>query len=163
MPQRHGPAHELSQLPPFVHCSREELRRVERLRTRLSVRPGTVLARQGCQCLEFGVIVEGTACVTRDGHELELLEPGQYFGEIGMVLAVPNPATIVTCSAMRLDVMSRQEFRSAYSTMLSMRVHIACQIDRRIATWLGQRPCVPATLQVRALTTAQSGDYTLAS
>ena len=61
MPQRHASAHELRQLPPFAHLSKQELRLLERLRTNISVPPGTVLARQGHPCLEFGIVVEGTA------------------------------------------------------------------------------------------------------
>ena len=106
MPQRHASAHELRQLPPFAHLSKQELRLLERLRTNISVPPGTVLARQGHRCLEFGIVVEGTARVTRDGREIALLESGQHFGEIGIVRAVPNPVTIVACTAVTLEVMS---------------------------------------------------------
>jgi CRP-like cAMP-binding protein len=146
-------SHELRQLPPFAHLSTQELRVLERLRAKLSVPPGTALSRQGHLCLEFGIVVEGTARVTRDGREIALLESGQHFGEIGIVRAVPNPVTIVACTAVTLEVMSVREFRSAYTTMPALRDHIDVQIDRRIATWLGPRPSVPA----------READYTLAS
>ena len=70
MPQRHASAHELRQLPPFARLSKQELRCLERLRTNIPVPPGKVLARQGHPCLEFGIVIEGTALVTRDGHEI---------------------------------------------------------------------------------------------
>jgi CRP-like cAMP-binding protein len=163
MPQRHASAHELRQLPPFAHLSEQELHRLERLRTNVSVRPGKVLARQGHPLLEFGVVVEGTALVTRDGHEIALLESGQHFGEIAIVRAVPNPVTIVACTAVTLEVMSVREFRSAYSTMPALRDHIDDQIDRRIATWLGPRPPDPAAQLVPTLLPAHEEGYTLAS
>ena len=59
MPQGHVSAHELGQLPPFAHLSKEELRRLERLRTSISLPPGKVLARQGHRCLEFGIVIDG--------------------------------------------------------------------------------------------------------
>ncbi len=163
MPQRYAHAHELGQLPPFTRLSKQELRLLERLRSSISVPPGRVLARQGHLCLEFGIMVEGTAPVTRDGREIALLESGQHFGEIGIVRAVPNPVTIVACTAVTLEVMSVREFRSAYTTMPALRDHIDVQIDRRIATWLGPRPDVPAAERVRTLRPAHEVGYTLAS
>jgi signal-transduction protein with cAMP-binding, CBS, and nucleotidyltransferase domain len=163
MPQRHASADELPQLPPFAHLSKQELRCLERLRTNIPVPPGKVLARQGHVCLEFGIVIEGTALVTRDGHEIALLESGQHFGEIGIVRVVPNPVTIVACTAVTLEVMSAQEFRSAYTTMPAFRDHIDNQIARRIATWVGPRPSVPAAQLVRTLLPAHDVDYTLAS
>jgi len=163
MPQRHASAHELRQLPPFAHLSTQELRCLERLRTNIPVSPGTVLARQGHVCLEVGIVIEGTALVTRDGHEIALLESGQIFGEIGIVRVVPNPVTIVACTAVTLEVMSVAEFHSAYATMPALRDHIENQIDRRIATWLGPRPSVPAAQRVRTVLPADEVGYTLAS
>jgi potassium-dependent mechanosensitive channel len=148
------------QLPLFAHLSEQELRCLDRLRTNISVRPGKVLARQGQLLLEFGIVIEGTAVVTRDGHEIALLESGQYFGEIGLVRAVPNPVTIVACTAVTLEVMSAREFRSAYTTMPALRDHIDHQIERRIATWLGPGSSVPVAPRVR---TADEVGYTLAS
>ncbi len=141
----------------------QELRLLEQLRSNISVPPGTVLARQAHPCPEFGIVVEGTARVSRDGHEIALLESGQHFGEIGMVLAVPNPATIVACTSVTLEVMSVREFRSAYATMPALRDHIDVQIDRRIATWLAPRPTVPVTQRVRTLPRTCEVGYTLAS
>ncbi len=163
MPPCDATAHELRELVPFAHLSKKELRLLERLRANISVPPGTVLARQGHPCLEFGIVVEGTARVTRDGREIALLESGQHFGEIGIVRAVPNPVAIVACTAVTLEVMSVREFRSAYATMPALRDHVDVQIDRRIATWLGPRPPVPAVQRVRALPPADAAGYTLAS
>src|SRR4051812_3111366 len=140
MPPNHSAAHELRQLPPFAHLSKHELRRLDRLRTNIPVPPGKVLAREGHPCLEFGIVIEGTALVTRAGDEIALLESGQIFGEIGIVRALPNPITIVACTAVTLEVMSAREFRSAYTTMPALRDHVDEQIGRRIATWLGPGP-----------------------
>jgi CRP-like cAMP-binding protein len=124
---------------------------------------GKVLARQGHRCLQFGIVIEGTARVTRDGREIALLERGQHFGEIGIVRAVPSPVTIVACTAMTLELMSVQEFRSAYTTMPALRDHIDDEIDRRIATWLRPKPPVSPTQRVRTLLAAHEGGFTLAS
>jgi CRP-like cAMP-binding protein len=161
MPQRHSSAHELGHLPPFAHCSKQELRRLDRLRARIFVTPGTVLAREGRRCVEFGIVVEGSARVIFDGHEIAFIESGQHFGEIGIVLDIPNPVTIVACTPVTLEVMSVREFRSAYTTMPALRDHIDGQIDRRIATWLDPRPSLLAAQPIP--TPAHEVGYTLAS
>lgn len=163
MSPRHASAHELCQLPPFAHLSNQELHRLERLSSKITVPAGTVLARQRHLCRQFGIVIEGTAVVTRDGHEIARLEPGQHFGEIGIVRGVPDRVRIVACTAVTLEVMSVREFRSAYTTMPALRAHIDNTIDLRIATWLGPRPSVPAAGQVRTLLPAYEVDYTLAS
>ena len=163
MPPRHASAHQLSELSPFAELSPQELRDLERLRTTIPVPPGKVLARQGHPCREFGIVVEGTTRVTRDGHEIALLEPGQHFGEIGIVRAVPNPVTIVACTPVTLDVMNAREFRSAYTTMPALRDHIDHQIDRRIATWLAPQPTLLTAQPVPTLLPAHEPGYTLAS
>jgi CRP-like cAMP-binding protein len=160
MPPRHASAPELRRLAPFAHLSKQELRRLERLCSNIPVPPGKVLARQGHPCLEFGIVIEGTALVTRDGHEIALLESGQIFGEIGIVRVVPNPVTIVARTRVTVEVMSVREFRSAYTTMSALRDHIDHEIDRRIATWLGPSSSVPAAPRILP---AHEVDYTLAS
>jgi len=160
MPPRHASAPELRRLALFAHLSKQELRCLERLCSTIPVPPGKVLARQGHPCLEFGIVIEGTALVTCDGHEVARLESGQVFGEIGIVRLVPNPVTIVACTAVTVGVMSVREFRSAYTTMSALRDHIDHEIDRRIATWLGPSSSVAAAQRIRP---THEADYTLAS
>jgi CRP-like cAMP-binding protein len=162
MPQRHPSADELRRLVPFAELSKQELRLLERLRTNILLPPGAVLARQGHPCLEFGIVVAGTARVSRDGREIALLQSGQCFGEIGIVRAVPNPVSIVACNAVTLEVMSIGEFRSAYTTIPALRDHVDVQIDHRIATWLGPRPAVRPREPIRT-PPPHAGGFTLAS
>ena len=145
MSPRRAPAPGLRRLPPFAHVSNPELRHLGRLRSTISVPPGTVLARQGRPCREFGIVVEGTALVTRDGHEIALLEFGQHFGELAIVRGVLSPVTIVARTALMLEVLSVREFHSAYTTMSALRDHLDRQIDRRLVTWLDPSSSVPVT------------------
>ena len=112
-----------------------ELRGLARLRTTIPVRAGTVLAREGRPGTEFGVLVEGTALVSRDGRFVALLEPGQSFGEIGLMRAIPNPVTVTACTDVTLAVMNVREFHSAYTTMPAFRAHVDNQMEARLAVW----------------------------
>jgi CRP/FNR family cyclic AMP-dependent transcriptional regulator len=130
-----GPVIGHRRLPPFACLSNPELRRLEPLLTDIPVPAGKVLAREGRPCLQFGVVIEGTALVTRGGHEIARLGAGQIFGELGLVRAAPNPATIVACTAMTLELMNVREFHSAYTTMPAFRDHVDDQMEDRLATW----------------------------
>ncbi len=163
MLQRHDTTHQFRELDPFAGCSTKELELVSQLRTTITVDKGTVLARQGHRCLEFVAIVHGVVEVMRDGKGIEHLGPRDHFGEIGIVRHVPNPATIVARTPMRLEVMSVPEFWSAYTVMPSMREHIDREIDRRITTWLGQPLAATDADRADGLTAAASIGYTMAS
>jgi len=113
-----------------------DLRNLERLRTTIPVRAGTVLVGEGRRSLQFGVVLEGTALVTRHGRALALLESGESFGEIGLVREVPSPVTIVACTDATLAVMNVREFHSAYTTMPAFRDHVDDQMEARLAVWI---------------------------
>jgi CRP-like cAMP-binding protein len=149
--------------PPFAQLSKRELRLLDRLWSEIPVTPGTVLAYEDRRCREFAIIVEGTARVTRDGHEIAFLESGQYFGEIGILRAVPNAVTIVAATTMTIEVMDLREFRTAYTTMSALRAHIDHQIELRTPTWLRPVSSVPAPPPLATPPPEHDGDYTLAS
>ena len=119
----------------MTRAGARDVRRLARLRTTIPVRAGTVLARDGRPGVEFGVLVEGTALVSRDGRFVALLEPGQSFGEIGLVRAIPNPVTVTACTDVTLAVMNVREFHSAYTTMPAFRAHVDDQMAARLAVW----------------------------
>ena len=73
---------------------------------------GRELTRQGGYAQEFFVVVSGTADVMRDGERVGALEPGDFFGEVGLLgTRWERTATVVATSPMRLLVMARQQFR----------------------------------------------------
>ena len=126
------------------------------LSTPISVEAGRVLARQGAVCREFMVIADGTANVNRNGYDVDELGPGDAFGEISLVLCVPNPTTITSVSAMRLQVMNVREFRSAYNTMPAVLAYVDEQIDARVRAWLST-PTKVAAFPARPMLRDPSG------
>ncbi|HEX5586428.1 MAG TPA: cyclic nucleotide-binding domain-containing protein [Acidimicrobiia bacterium] len=163
MSPRRRSSRDLLQRRPFAQLSKQELRLLDAMWAGIPVAPGTVLAREGRRCLEFAVVVDGMACVTREGREIALLEPGEHFGEIAIVRAIPNPVTIVASTAMTLEVMDLREFRAAYTAIPVLRDHIDHEIERRIATWLDPLSSLPALGPAPTPPPAHDGDYTLAS
>jgi CRP-like cAMP-binding protein len=153
---------QLRLLPPFVHFSRQHVRRLGQLCATISFASGKVLAQEGEICREFVILVEGTARKISDGHEMGALEAGQHFGELAIVRGIRNPLTIVARTPVTLEVMTTREFLSAYTTMPAFRNHIDSLIDRQLASWSNLTPS-PRSPDGSDLGAADADPYTLAS
>ena len=100
----------LSALPP------SELERLAKNAHWRQVDPGDEIVRQGDAGEEFYAIGAGTFSVTADGSMLpHRLGPGQGFGEIALLHAVPRTATITAVTAGRLLAVRSSDFLAAVS------------------------------------------------
>jgi CRP-like cAMP-binding protein len=115
----------------FEQCSRKELDMLQRAATVVDLPAGRTLARQGEIGRDFVVIVDGKADVTRDGTEIAVLGPGQFFGEMSLLEGKPRTATVTTLEPMRVLVLTRAAFTSVITTMPS--------VDRKMLTVLASR------------------------
>ena len=73
---------------------------------------------QGAYPHEFMVIESGTAEVTHDGTHLADLGPGDFFGEMALLLNVPRTATVAATSDVTLVVMHDRNFRAMEEEIL---------------------------------------------
>ena len=80
----------LASVPLFSQCSKAQLREIARVADELTVKAGTVLARQGDVGRELFVIVNGTASVTRDGQPVATIGQGGFVGELAVIAHVPE-------------------------------------------------------------------------
>lgn len=102
----------LKEISIFKECSVKELKSISRLLTRVPVKTGTLLTKQGDPGREFMIIVEGRATVRRDGKVLATLGPGDFFGELAVIAGVPRNATITADTDMSVEALNRREFSS---------------------------------------------------
>jgi CRP/FNR family transcriptional regulator, dissimilatory nitrate respiration regulator len=102
-----GTAGLLHDLPLFSRVEAEQLRALA-TRTRARRLPkGGVLFRQGDPAAAFFVVVEGVmklAVLAGDGAEkvVEVIQPGESFGEAVMLLGQPYPVTAIALAPTRL-------------------------------------------------------------
>ena len=100
-------------IPLFAAVPRRRRKDVARLADEVEIPSGYQLTRQGGYACEFFVVVSGTADVYRDAAPVGRLEPGDFFGEVGLLSSRwERSATVVARTPMRLLVLARQEFRN---------------------------------------------------
>jgi CRP-like cAMP-binding protein len=100
----------LKWVPWFNACTEEQLAEVARLAERLSIGADEVILREGRLGRELFVILEGTATVTRDGRIVNVLGPGDHFGELAAIEAAPRSATVTATTDLEVLIIGPREF-----------------------------------------------------
>jgi CRP/FNR family transcriptional regulator, cyclic AMP receptor protein len=131
----------LQGVPWFADCTEEQLFEMARIAERLRIQAGEVILREGRLGRELFVILEGTATVTRDEHVVNILHPGDYFGELAAIEAAPRSATVHATTDLEVLIVGPREFesmmeipgfRNALLTGMSRRIREA---DDRLAAY----------------------------
>ena len=78
-------------------------------------------------------IEEGTAEVEHDGNHLADLGPGDFFGEMALLLNVPRTATVTATSEVTLVVMHERNFRAMEDEIPVVKGRIQSILEERKA------------------------------
>jgi CRP-like cAMP-binding protein len=103
---------DLRSSPLFATMTDSELERVAGLMEEKHVVAGAVLARQGEFAYDLCVVAEGTAVVEIGGEVVRRLQPGDTFGEIGVVERDRRTADVIAETRMRLLTMRIWHFNT---------------------------------------------------
>jgi len=112
------------QLTLFAHCSDEELAAIDATAVEVHIASSKVVFRQGEIGREFVVIVEGTAEVTRDGHVVGTLGPGDHLGELSLLGDHPRNATVTATSDITAEVIDRRSFQALLSDSPNLTINL---------------------------------------
>lgn len=123
----------LARVPLFSTCSKDELRKLSRRTSDIPVSEGHVLVREGERGLEFFVIVSGRAKVTRRGRKVGEVGPGDFFGELALLVDADRNATVTALTPMEAIVLSRREFEAALADAPRMTRKIMAGMAARLA------------------------------
>ncbi len=102
----------LAGVPLFADLDRHELEAVASLGTDVSVDADRELARQGDPANEAFLVLEGTATCTRDGEEVATFGPGDFFGEMALLVHGHRTASVVATTPMSVRAFHKSEFDS---------------------------------------------------
>jgi CRP-like cAMP-binding protein len=123
----------LARVPLFSACSRDELRKLSRRTTDIPISEGHTLVKEGERGLEFFVIVNGRAKVSRRGRKVGELGPGDFFGELALLIDANRNATVTALTPMEAIVLSRREFEAALADAPRMTRKIMAGMAARLA------------------------------
>ncbi len=112
MAHHHEYLDRLAAVPLFADLDNDELEAVAALGTDIDVDEGRVLAKEGAVGTEAFLILSGSASCTRDGEEIASFGPGDFFGEMALLVHGHRTATITTTSPTSVRAFHRSEFDS---------------------------------------------------
>lgn len=125
---------DLRSLPLFADCGPEELKAADSLATRLRLKNGRVLLREGGTDRQLLIIVEGQVGVCR-GEEspLAVLSAGDFVGEMAMLTGERRSATVTALTPIEVLVCNDREFATLIERAPSVRDKLIAAAAERIA------------------------------
>jgi len=79
------------------------------------------------------VLVSGMAELFHAGTLLEILGPGDVYGEYSLATCEPDPYVLITCSECRFALIDSRRFRFLASAAPDFALHIMQILARRLA------------------------------
>lgn len=123
----------LRALAIFADITDAEAEELDNLSTETRLPAGRRITREGTGGLEFLVILEGTARVTRGEEVLADLGPGSFFGELALLDGISRGATATALEPMRVMVFNAGEFAGLLEKVPSVREKILATAEQRRA------------------------------
>jgi CRP-like cAMP-binding protein len=123
----------LAEVPLFEGLSKQQLRRISSLMTRIDRPAGQVLTTEGQQGSEFFIVLEGEVEVRQADRVIATRQPGDYVGEIALLDKRPRTATVVATTPVSVEVLSRREFLSLLAEAPELSEQIMATMARRLA------------------------------
>jgi len=131
-------AERLRKVRLFQGLSDHDYKHLEQWTDEISVPENKHLVHQGAYPHEFMVIEDGTASVEHDGNHLADLGPGDFFGEMALLLNVPRTATVTATSEVTLVVMHERNFRAMEEEIPLVASRIQTILEERKAKAVAQ-------------------------
>ena len=103
----------LKGVPLFSGLSQRELKRLARSVRETGFPAGRTVVREGKMSgVGFFILVEGEASVSVGGDEVARLQPGDHFGELGLISERVRSATVTALTPLTCLVLDSWDFRS---------------------------------------------------
>ena len=124
---------DLRELELFSEASRSELAVIARQLTRLKVKAGRVLVREGGLGNEFMIMVNGMAEVTQGGRSIATIGRGDLVGEMALLQPVGarRNATVTAVTDAEIYAGSPSEFRRILEASPSVAAKVHQLIESR--------------------------------
>ena len=124
----------LADVPLFADLDRKHLEAVASLGTDISIEEGRELAHEGDTAAEAFLVLEGTARAERGGEDIATFGPGDFFGEMALLVHGPRTATVVATSPMEVRAFHKSEFDDLLDRSPEVAVKILRTTAERLLT-----------------------------
>ena len=124
----------IREVPLFANLSKRELEEVASIADEIDFREGKELIREGARGREFFVLLDGAVDVTQDGHRINQLGAGDFFGEIALVLpSAIRTATVTASTDVEALVVTGQDFHSLVQRLPKIELKIMKAAAERLS------------------------------
>ena len=123
----------LRSIAVLAGSSDKDLARLGALVTEVELRPGQVLTREGARDRQALLVVDGHGTVSIGGRTIAEVGPGEFIGEMTMLIGGTRTATVRATTPMRVLVIGPQEF-AAFVELRGVARSLAEQLARRLRT-----------------------------
>jgi len=130
----------LSEVPLFNGLSKKHMRALAGLVTPVAVKAGREFMHEGEIGREFFIVISGEAQILRGGEVIAVRGPGDFFGEIALLLDRPRTASVVAQTDMQLEVIERRDFKVYLSDHPELHEPLLTAAAHRVAELEGLTP-----------------------
>jgi CRP/FNR family transcriptional regulator, cyclic AMP receptor protein len=131
--RRQASVEHLKSVDQFRGCTKAQLREAARLAEQVRVGEGKILIKEGQFGKEFFLMLSGTVEVTQKGRLVNVLGPGDFFGEVAALNFGPRNATVAALSELEVLIIGRREF-NAMLQISGFRDALLKRMARRLQT-----------------------------
>jgi PPM family protein phosphatase len=100
----------LAKMPLFARLNEREMLRIMQVAEVVSYEPGEIVVQEGDRGDELFIVLAGEVRVSRGETVLNDFGPGEHFGEMALIRAVPRSATVAASAPSELIVLHRSDF-----------------------------------------------------
>jgi CRP-like cAMP-binding protein len=130
----------LSQAPLFSGLSKRHLRRIAEVSGVASFKEGREIVKEGVSGSVFFVLLEGQAKVTKGGRKVARLGPGDFFGEMSVIVGTPRTASIVSETPLACVTLSAKALKEILAEEPGLAMKLLMHVTRRLVE--AERPLV---------------------
>ena len=123
---------ELSQVPLFGDCRRNELEVIASVVDEATIPAGRVLMREGRMGREAFVLLEGEADVEIGGERIAHIGPGDITGEMALIEHQPRTATVITRTPVRALVLTQQSLDVVLDASAAITLRVMRTLSERL-------------------------------
>ncbi|CAO3632699.1 unnamed protein product [Cunninghamella blakesleeana] len=123
---------QLGKIPFFFGCSEEFLHLICLSIQPRIYEPNSLVFNQGDMGDEMFFIIDGTVTVETDTNIFVHMGPGDYFGELSVVLNAPRFATIKTVTTVEFFVLNRDNLQRICDMCPKTGLHIRAMAEKRL-------------------------------